>query len=159
MGNIFPVIGWIVWVFVFFLAVVWALGCRKYARAGRPFTFMTATQTMYLWIVSLLFFLQPVNKLHILWIVPLIFFRPFIYFLQGTGAVILCTAVFMRIILLGTGISFKKIVIPSPPDLYSTPFTVLLKAELVMTKRKIYSTLSLLKTRKKRGEAGRDERT
>jgi len=133
MGNIFPVIGWIAWVFVFYLAVVWALGCRKYARAGRPFTFVTAMQTMFLWIISLLFLQLPgVYKLHILWIVPLLFFSPFCYFTQATGGVLLCTSIFMRIILLGTGISFKKIVLSPPPDTFSTSFSTVLKVNLAM---------------------------
>jgi len=162
MGNVFSVIGWIAWVFVFYLAVVWALGCRKYARAGKPFTFITATQSMYLCCVSLLFsFLPGVYKLHILWVVPLIFSGLFSYYMQGTLPVIFFTWLFMKIILLGvqTPLEKNKIVLNPPPNIFSTPCSAVLKADWVMMQRKIYSMLSCLKTKKKRGEAGRDERT
>jgi hypothetical protein len=151
MENIFSFIGWIAWVFVFYLAVVWALGCRKYARAGRPFTFMTATQTMYLWIISLLFLPLPsVYKLHILWIVPLIFFGLFSYYMQGVLPVIFFARAFMKFILLGvqTPLEKNKIVLSPPPNIFSTPYRAVLKADLVMTQRKIYAMLSLLKTKK-----------
>ena len=143
MGNIFPAIGWIAWVFVFYLAVVWALGCRKYARAGKPFTFMTATRTMYLCCVSLLFSLLPgVYKLHILWVVPLIFSGLFSYYMQGVPLVIFLTWVFIKITLLGVQTPLEKVLSGPPPNIFRTPFSAVLKADLVMM-------CSLLKTKKK----------
>ncbi len=151
MVNIFAFIGWILWIFVFYLAVVWALGCRKYARAGRPFTFVTAMQTMFLWIISFLFLQLPdAYKLHILWVVPLIFSGLFCYYMQGILPVIIFTRLFMKIILLGvqTPLEKNKIVLSPPPNIFSTPCSAVLKADWVMMQRKICSMLSWLNTKK-----------
>ena len=153
MGNIFPVVGWIAWVFVFWLAVVWALGCRKYARAGRPFTFVTAMQTMFLWIISLLSLQLPgVYKLHILWIVPPIFFGLFSHYMQGVLPVVFFTRFFMKFILLGvqTPLGKNKIMLDPPCNIFSTPFSAVLKADLVIM-------LSLLKTKSKCVEKHKDK--
>jgi len=158
--NIFSFIGWIAWGFVFYLAAGWVLGCRKYARVGKPFTFVTATQSMYLCCVSLFFFFLPgVYKLHILWAVPLIFSGQFSYYMQGTLPVKFFTWLFMKIILIGvqTPLEKNKIILDPPPNIFSTPYIAVLKADLIVAQIKIYSMLSLFKT-KKRGEAGTNER-
>ncbi len=132
MERILSVIGWIAWIFVFYLAIIFMLGCRRYARAGQPFTFLTATRTMYLWIVSLLFLPMPgIYKLHILWIVPLIFLGLFSYYMQSTLPVIFFTLIFIEIILLGvhTPLGKDKVVLDPPLFPFDTSIVTVLKAD------------------------------
>jgi hypothetical protein len=129
-----------VWIVAFYLAINFMLGCRKYAKVGKSLTFLIATQTMYLWIVSLVFIPIPgIYKLHILWIVPVIFLGLFSYYMQGTFPVAFFTWIFMKIILLGTHspLEKNKIVLAPPHNIFHTPMIAVLKADWDIIKSKI----------------------
>jgi len=130
MARVWTVIGWIAWVAVVYLAITRALGCRRYARDGKPFAFITATQTTYLWVVATLFLCAPVSKLHILWIVPLISFWPLCYYMQSTFPVLLFTRLLMKVVLLGieSPLRASKALLDPPTGVYSTPLSAVLKA-------------------------------
>ena len=135
MVKMLPVIGWTAWIFVSCLAIIFTMGLRRYARAEKPFSFLTATQTLYLWVAFLLFLPVPgLYKLHILWIVPLIFCGLFSYYMQGTLPVIILTWLFMKIVMIGvpTLLEKRQIMLSPPDNIFSTPFSVVLKTDLIM---------------------------
>ena len=133
---------WLICALSICLSSSFIYGCRKYARHKRSFSFLTATQTLYLTIVAIVFLLIPANKLlYIVWLLPLIFFGPIPYYLQGAPAVLFFTYIFMHIILIGIKPKAKvnEIVQPPPRNLYSTPFSAVMKAEIVMLLSMIHS--------------------
>jgi hypothetical protein len=72
---VWQVIGWILWVVVTYLAISFAVGCRKYAKIGQGFQWATGVQTFFLWSVVILFLIfDDWPKLHIIWVTPVLFF-------------------------------------------------------------------------------------
>ena len=99
------VIGWIAWAVVAFLALTFAYGCRRYTAAGQGFQWATGIQTLFWLVISVVFLLTPLNKLHIIWLLPLGFFSAQFIALAGipilSSAVLLATRMFLVVILLG----------------------------------------------------------
>lgn len=106
MSGILLVIGWLAWAGVVYLALAFAHGCRKYAAAGQRFHWATGVQTFSWWLISVVFLLTPLNKLHIFWLVPLAFFGAQFIALRGipvvSPLVLLATRAFLHLILVGT---------------------------------------------------------
>lgn len=99
------IIGWIVWSVVAILAGAWAYGLRTFARTSQPFQMATAVQTLFLWIIALIFLLTDYSKLHILWVGPVSFLAASFLALSGvpllSPLVILATRAFVEIVLVG----------------------------------------------------------
>lgn len=68
------IVGWIIWVFDAYLALAFAYGCRRYATRDVGFQLATGVQTLFWWVIAIVFLLTPWNKLHIIWLLPLGFF-------------------------------------------------------------------------------------
>jgi len=68
------VLGWIIWIIIFLLALSWTFGVRKYVSKGSGIPHATAVQLFFLWAIALVFRFFSFNKLHILWVAPLCFF-------------------------------------------------------------------------------------
>lgn len=64
---------WLVWAIDIFLAASWTYGIRLATRQGESVSIPTAIQTLFFWIIAIVFFLTDHSKLHILWVVPLCF--------------------------------------------------------------------------------------
>lgn len=99
------VLGWIAWAAVAYLAVTFAYGCRRYAAAGQGFQWATAIQTFFWWLISIVFLVTPLNKLHIIWLLPVGFFSAQFFALGSvpllSPVVRSATRVFMGLILVG----------------------------------------------------------
>lgn len=99
------VIGWIAWAVVAYLAVTFAYGCRRYAATGQGFQWATAVQTFFWWLISVVFLLTSLNKLHIIWLLPVGFFSAQFIALGGvpilSSAIRFATRMFMGLILVG----------------------------------------------------------
>ena len=99
------ILGWILWLGVAFLCVSFAVGCRLYAKRGQGFQWGTAIQTLFWWILAILFLVTKWNKLHLIWLAPAAFFAaPFLAL--GTTPILsplirMLTYLFMQIVLLG----------------------------------------------------------
>jgi hypothetical protein len=102
-----PVIGWIAWAGVVYLALTFAYRCRKYAAAKQGFQWATGVQTFFWWLIGVVFLLTQLNKLHIIWLVPVGFFGAQFIALGGipvvSPLVLLATRAFLRLILIGAG--------------------------------------------------------
>ena len=100
------IIGWIAWVFTVYLALSFAYGCRKWARQGYSFQWATAVQTFFWWVITIVFLLAPLNKLHILWLLPVLYFAAQYIALVDVPIlrkpVLLLTELFMELVLVGT---------------------------------------------------------
>jgi hypothetical protein len=99
------IIGWIIWGIITLLAISWAYGCRVYFAQKSGFQIATGLQTFSWWIISLVFFVFPLNKLHILWVAPLAFWaaRIIVYFPVPiiTPVILFFTNIFLILILIG----------------------------------------------------------
>jgi len=99
------IIGWISWVFVFYLAVTFAHSCRSWKRAGKSFMWPTAVFTFFVWVIAIVFLFSGFNKLHIIWITPVSFFLSTFLVTGGvpiiSPIVMMLTKIFLEIILLG----------------------------------------------------------
>ncbi len=102
---IWRVIGWVAWAVAAYLAITFAIGCRSYAATGRGFQWATAIQTFFWWLISAVFLVTDLSKLHIMWLLPLAFFSGQFLALSRvpllSPMVFLATRVFMALILLG----------------------------------------------------------
>jgi len=100
------IIGWIAWSVVAFLALSFSYGCRKYASTGLGFQWATGVQTLFLWIIAILFLITPINKLHIIWLAPIAWLLSQRIALSGipilSPLVLLVTRIFLGVVLLGT---------------------------------------------------------
>jgi hypothetical protein len=102
---VIQIIGWIVWCIIIFLAISWAYSVRIYVKSGKGVHWATATQTLFLWIISALFLIFNWNKLHILWVAPISFFLAQLLVIGGvpilTPIVLFATRAFLKLILFG----------------------------------------------------------
>ena len=111
-GKNMEIIGWILWLFVAFLAVTFAFGTRQYAKVGAPFQNATAVQTLFWWLLAVGFLVSDWNKLHLLWSIPVAFLASQMI---GLGAipllsplVLIVTRIFVRIILIGVKVPTEQ---------------------------------------------------
>ncbi len=99
------VIGWIAWAVAAYLALTFAYGCRKYAAAGQGFQWATGVQTFFWWVISVVFLVAPLNKLHIIWLLPVGFLSGSFIALGGipilSPVVLLLTRMFLALVLVG----------------------------------------------------------
>ncbi len=99
------VIGWIAWAAVTYLALTFAHACRKYAASGQGFHWATGVQAFFWCVITVVFLVTPLNKLHIIWLVPLGFFAAQFIALAGipivSPLVLLVTRMFLSLILVG----------------------------------------------------------
>jgi hypothetical protein len=100
------VFGWAVWAIVAILALSWAYGIRVYTKKGQSIPIATAVQTLFLWIIAVVFLFVGYSKLHILWVAPICFLASFYLTLARrvpilTPLVIWFTGLFVEIVLLG----------------------------------------------------------
>jgi hypothetical protein len=99
------IISWIVWGILAFFAITFAFGCRRSAKSGQGFQWATGVQTLFFWIIAILFLVFGWNKLHILWITPVAFFLSQFLVLGGipilSPIVLFATKIFFYIILIG----------------------------------------------------------
>ena len=72
------IIGWIIWGIVTSIALVWAYGCRVYMRRPGGVTIFTLAQTLFFWVIPLLFLATGWHKLHMLWVTPLSWLSAFV---------------------------------------------------------------------------------
>ena len=99
------IIGWIIWAVLAYYAVLFAFGCRRFAKSGQGFQLATGVLTFFFWVIAILFLIFRWNKLHILWVVPAAFFSA--QFLVHGGIPILsplvlfATRIFLFFILIG----------------------------------------------------------
>lgn len=100
------IIGWTAWLFTAFLALSLTWGCRTANRKGLGFQQATAVQTLFWWVVALIFLFTPLNKLHILWLLPVLFcLASFLTMTQVpflSKATLLLTHLFMAVVLIGS---------------------------------------------------------
>ena len=98
------IVGWALYGLTVILALTFALGCRVYRSQGQGFQITTATQTLFLWVVAILFLIFDWSKFYLLWALPVSFLS--VYILLGipilSSLVILLVTLFMKIILIGT---------------------------------------------------------
>lgn len=108
------IIGWMAWAFSAYLALSFAYGCRKTVRSKSfyyPLLLPTAVQTLFWWVIAIVFLFTPFNKLHILWLLPVLFFgAQFLVhsrILILTPVILFLTRIFMTLVLFGTSTSKK----------------------------------------------------
>jgi hypothetical protein len=65
------ILGWIIWAIVAVFALSWAYGLRRYAKTGRSVPTVVAVQTLFLWVIAVVFLFVHYNKLHMLWLVTI----------------------------------------------------------------------------------------
>jgi len=68
------VIGWIIWCLLVLFAISLTFGCWKYIKTGQRLQMATCIQTLFFWIVVILFLIFEWDKVHIIWIALLAFF-------------------------------------------------------------------------------------
>jgi hypothetical protein len=100
------ILGWTIWAIVAIFAISWAHSLRRYARQGRSVPTVVAVQTVFLWVIAVLFLFVHYSKLHMLWIVAISWLISF-YLILGWRAPILSplvlwfTGLFVKIALIG----------------------------------------------------------
>lgn len=99
------ILGWTVWGFIAFLALSWVHGLRVYTKRGQSVPMATAIQTLFFWVVAVLFLFVGYSKLHILWLAPICFVASFFLTMRSvpilTPVVMWFTGLFVEIALLG----------------------------------------------------------
>jgi hypothetical protein len=100
------ILAWTIWAIVAFLAVSWAYGLRAYTKKGQSVPIAMAVQTLFLWVIAVVFLFVSYSKLHILWVIPLCFVLSFYLTLARrvpilTPVVMWFTGLFVEIVLLG----------------------------------------------------------
>ena len=99
------IIGWIIWGIVAIWALSFAFGCRSHTKSGQDFQWATGVQTFFLWLITILFLVFDLNKLHILWIAPAAFFTAQLLVFVGipilSPLVLFVTRIFLNIVLIG----------------------------------------------------------
>jgi hypothetical protein len=85
------IVGWVAWVIVAFLALLWVHGFRDSARKGERLGNSAAVTTFFFWVVAVVFLFTSYSKMHILWVAPLSFDAAL--FLTVAGLLILTTIV------------------------------------------------------------------
>jgi len=99
------IVGWIVWIVLAFLAVSFVFSCRVYAKSGKAFQWATGVQTLFFWIIAILFIVFGWNKLHILWVTPVAFLSSQFLVLGGipilSPIILFATKIFLSIVLVG----------------------------------------------------------
>jgi hypothetical protein len=100
------ILGWAVWALVAFLALSWSFGIRDYARKGESVPVATAVQTLFFWVIAVVFLFAGRSKLHILWVAPLGFITSFFLALGRripiiTPVIMWFTGLLVEIVLLG----------------------------------------------------------
>lgn len=100
------IFGWIVWGVIAIFALSWAYGLRVYTKKGQPVPVAMAVQTLFLWVVAIVFLFVGSSKLNILWIAPICFVASFYLTLARrvpvlTPLVKWFTGLFVEIVLLG----------------------------------------------------------
>ena len=102
---IWSIIGWIAWGAAAFMALSFANGCRSYTAAGQGFQWATGIQTFFWWVITVVFLVTSLNKLHIIWLLPVAFFLAGFIALGRipilTPAVLLVTRLFLELIVVG----------------------------------------------------------
>jgi hypothetical protein len=100
------ILGWTVWALVAIFAISWAHSLRGCAKQGRPVPTVVAVQTVFLWVIAVLFLFVHYSKLHMLWVVAISWLISF-YLILGWRAPILSPLVlwfgglFVKIALIG----------------------------------------------------------
>jgi hypothetical protein len=106
------IVGWIIWGLLVCVALTWTWGIRVYMKRGQgePVQFTTATQTMFLWFIVILFSIFNWNKLHILWVVPISIFLAQLLIIGGIPILSSIfqnlTKLFLKIILVDSGLPY-----------------------------------------------------
>lgn len=99
------IISWLIWGILVWFAVSWAIGCRVYVKSGRGIQWATASQTLFLCIISILFLIFDWNKLHILWIAPISILATGLIMIGKIpilrSLLLFITNLFMKLILIG----------------------------------------------------------
>ena len=99
------VLGWFAWCFSSYMAISNFIGCRMYVNSGRSFTWATAIQTLFWWVIAIVFLFASINKLHILWLIPVSFFSAQFLSLSNipiiSPFVLFVTKLFMNLVLIG----------------------------------------------------------
>lgn len=103
--TIWGIIGWIAWIFVAYIAVTFAYGCRVYAASGEGFQWVTAIQTFFAWCITIAFLVGPWSKLHILWLLPVGYLSaPYLALARIpiiSAMMMAATRIFMALVLMG----------------------------------------------------------
>lgn len=81
-------------------------GCRRTVRSGHSFHRATAVEAMFWSIITVVFLVTPLNKLHILWLLPVSYVGAQFLVIAGVPAltppILLLTEVFLKFVLAGT---------------------------------------------------------
>jgi len=100
------------WAFTAYLALTLTYSCRRIVRSGQSFQWITAVQAFFWCVITVVFLLTSLNKLHILWLLPVLFFGAQFLVLVGvpiiTPFVLFLTQIFMKFVLIGTGTSTQS---------------------------------------------------
>jgi len=100
-----PAVGWAAWTIVAVLAVTWTYGCRRSATKGNGVNLGVGASTLGWWVLTIVFLVTSLNKLHLAWLAPLtlLFFTTFA--LAGTplisALVLRITRTFLALVLIG----------------------------------------------------------
>ena len=62
--------GWGLWILLLIQAITWFLGCRFYLKTRGGVTPMSLTQSLFFSILTIVFLLSEINKMHIIWLTP-----------------------------------------------------------------------------------------
>ena len=87
-------------------AIAWAFGLRRYAKMGKSVPTVVAVQTLFFWVIAVVFLFVGYSKLHILWILAISVLASF-YLILGlrlpiiSPLVLWFTGLFVEIVLLG----------------------------------------------------------
>lgn len=63
--------GWGLWILLLIQTVTWFLGCRFYLETRGGVTPISLTQSLFLSILTIVFLLSEINKMHIIWLAPI----------------------------------------------------------------------------------------